>query len=236
MIIFYTKDIANNIAVLVDQEAIHCSKVLRNRVGDEVVFTDGLGYMYNGVIKEIGKKKCEIEIISKEKGAALDYELAIAISPVKNSARFEWFLEKATEIGVTRIIPIICERTQRNKLKYDRLQNIINSAAKQSLKSTFPILEESIKFKDFIEGVNPSEVFLAHLMEDSIYLGSAITPKSCYTLLIGPEGDFTDSEIELCMEKGIIPVTLGGSRLRTETAGVVATQIVNTIHELNILA
>jgi len=234
MIIFYTENIENNIAIFEDQEAVHCSKVLRKRVGDKVVFTDGKGFFYEGIVNEINRKSCSVNISKKEPGNKLPYNLTIAISPTKNISRYEWFLEKAVEIGVSKIVPIITERTQRNKFKQDRLQNIINSASKQSLKATFPDLCEKQNFKDYITSLDPDNTFLAHLMPKSIFLGKAIKSKLNYTILIGPEGDFTKDEIDFCLNKGIKAVTLGSSRLRTETAGVVATQIISTVNELEL--
>jgi 16S rRNA (uracil1498-N3)-methyltransferase len=231
MIIFYSKNITNNVALLIEDEARHCAKVLRKRVGEQVRFTDGLGYFYNGEITNISKNECELSILNKWKGEELNYKLTIAISLVKNQSRFEWFLEKAVEIGVDRIIPIICKRTEKRNIKEKRLENILISASKQSLKAKFPILESPILFNDLIEDNNDS-IFIAHLNDDAVYLGKAIKPKESYTILIGPEGDFTEEELKIAFNNGIKPVTLGTSRLRTETAGIVACQIINTINEL----
>jgi len=232
MIIFFAKEIQGDHAFLIDDEARHCSKVLRKRTGDIIAFTDGKGYFYKGQLLNVSKDKCKIAILEKNKADEKPYKLSIAISPVKNPARFEWFVEKAVEIGVDSIIPLICKRTEKKNIKTSRIQNIIISASKQSLKAKFPALNPPVSFDEFISNVDPQNTFLAHLNEDSVYLGKIEKPEDEIVLLIGPEGDFADEEISKAIDLGIKPVTLGSSRLRTETAGVVACQIINTVYEL----
>ena len=232
MIIFYSSDINDQTAYLKDEEARHCSKVLRKRVGDIIVFTDGIGFFYEGTISTISKTECVVNIIKKWEGTKHDYSLTIAISPTKNQARIEWFLEKVVEIGIDRIVPLICKRTEKKNLKSKRLDNILISASKQSLKAHFPVLDQPTTFEDFIKLYSSSKTYIAHLNKETKYLGSIIQPSHSAIILIGPEGDFTDEELKMAFNNGIFPVTLGSSRLRTETAGVVACQIVNTINEL----
>jgi len=233
MIIFYCTDIADDIAVLRDEEARHCSKVLRRRVGDELRFTDGMGYFYDSKILEITRNECKLLIKEKFEGDSLDYNLTIAVSPVKNMTRFEWFVEKAVEIGVTNIVPLICERTEKRNIKEKRLNNILISASKQSLKANFPLLQSPVFYSDFIESVTGKEAFIAHLNDYSKYLGKVVKPKSEIIVLVGPEGDFTENELNTAFNNGVKPVSLGSSRLRTETAAMVSCQIVNTINEIS---
>ncbi len=232
MIIFYSNEIIDNIAILKEDEARHCSKVLRKRVGDRLRLTDGKGRFYDAEVIGITKDECKLLVKDKWDGDVLDYKLTIGISLVKNISRFEWFVEKAVEIGISRIVPLICERTEKRNIKEKRLSNILISASKQSLKAKFPYLDSPIKFKDFLDSNESKEVYIAHLNDYSEYLGKLIKPKSEIIVLIGPEGDFTKKELEYAFSKGVKPVTLGSSRLRTETAGVVSCQIVNTINEI----
>lgn len=233
MIIFYSNDIQGDTAILKNEEARHCSKVLRKRVGESIVFTDGNGFFYEGTISNISKTECEISVSKKWEGNKHDYSLTVAISPTKNQARIEWFLEKVVEIGINRIVPLICKRTEKKNLKSKRLDNILISASKQSLKAHFPILEEPMSFEEFIKSHSSTKTYIAHLNKETKYLGKIIQSNSSVTVLIGPEGDFTEEELKMAFNNGVIPVTLGRSRLRTETAGVVACQIVNTINELD---
>ena len=170
--------------------------------------------------------------MEKKKVEEKPYKLSIAISPLKNPARFDWFVEKAVEIGIDSITPLICQRTEKKNIKAARINNIIISASKQSLKAKFPVLNSSVSFNEFIENTNPENTFLAHLNKKSVYLGKIDMHENEVVLLIGPEGDFTDEEISIAMQSGIKTVTLGSSRLRTETAGVVACQIINTVYEM----
>lgn len=234
MIIFYSNEIRDDVAILNNEEARHCFKVLRKKTGDKIRFTDGLGWFYDSIITEIDKKECKLKIENRWEVAKRDYNLTIAISPVKNTSRFEWFLEKAVEIGVDRIIPISCKRTEKRNIKETRLNSIIISACKQSLKAKFPILNPMISFEEYIESITESEtVYIAHLNDYSEYLGKVVKPIGNINIIIGPEGDFTEEELKFAFSRGVKPVSLGSSRLRTETAGVVSCQIVNTVNEIN---
>lgn len=234
MILFFTTDIQNNLATLHDEEAHHCTQVLRKRVGDRVTCVDGKGWFYEGEIINIEKKRCTLEIVNQwEDPNRWDFQLHIAIAPTKNIERFEWFLEKATELGIDRITPLLCEHSERKQIRLDRLEKIILSAMKQSLKATLPILHELITFQDFIKSQNTDhQQFIA-------YLGEATNPhlKNVYhsarsaVILIGPEGDFSAKEIQSALNQGFTGVSLGDSRLRTETAGVVACHIIQLMNE-----
>jgi len=159
------------------------------------------------------------------------FRLHMAVAPTKNTARFEWFLEKATEIGVDEITPLICEHSERVQIRIDRLQKIILSAAKQSLKTYLPVLNEPVKFDDFIRLNLTGSRFVAYVEEHQpIHLKTAYQNGDC-TILIGPEGDFSKKEMEAAFKKGFNPVSLGPSRLRTETAAIVACHIINIANE-----
>ena len=159
------------------------------------------------------------------------FRLHLAVAPTKNMARFEWFLEKATEIGVDEITPLVCEHSERVQLRVDRLRKIILSAAKQSLKTYLPVLHEPVKFTDFVSRNNSGARFVAYVEEQQpMHLKAAYQKGDC-TIFIGPEGDFSHKEMELAIKSGIIPVSLGPSRLRTETAALVACHIINMVNE-----
>ncbi|WP_296145702.1 16S rRNA (uracil(1498)-N(3))-methyltransferase [uncultured Flavobacterium sp.] len=206
------------------EESKHIIKVLRKKEGDNLFVTNGLGFLFKTEIILASDSKCQVKIISSEKSEPSKYKLHLAVAPTKMNDRFEWFLEKATELGVTEITPIICDHSERKIIKTDRFDKIILSAMKQSLQYYLPKLNEPIAFKDFIkqqksEGLN----LIAHCEEtDKKSLKSVLKPNQNVTILIGPEGDFSEKEINLALENNYIPVTLGNTRLRTETAAVVA--------------
>jgi len=159
------------------------------------------------------------------------FRLHLAVAPTKNTARFEWFLEKATEIGIDEITPLVCEHSERVQIRIDRLQKIILSAAKQSLKTYLPILHEPMKFDDFISLNHPASRFVAYVEEHQpLHLKTVYQNGDC-VVLIGPEGDFSKKEMELAFQQGFKPVSLGPSRLRTETAAIVACHIINIANE-----
>lgn len=234
MILFYTTDIQHNIAVFHDEEAHHCTQVLRKRVGDHVTFVDGKGKFYEAEIIEITKKACTLQINKQwEDTNHWDYSIHIAIAPTKNIERFEWFLEKGSEIGINTITPLLCEHSERKNIRLDRLEKILVSAMKQSLKATLPILNDLTPFQEFIQSSQAdNQKFIA-------YLGEAANPslKNIYqkqmgaTVLIGPEGDFSAKEIQMALAQGFIGVSLGASRLRTETAGIVACHTLQLMNE-----
>jgi len=213
-------------------ESRHIVKVLRKKEGDILTITNGNAYVFEAKIIVASDKKCLAEIItSVKKEKHWDYYLHIAIAPTKNNDRMEWFLEKATEIGIDEITPIICQNSERKVVKLDRFEKIIQSAVKQSLKFTLPKLNDVQKLNDFLEQKHEGQICIAHCEElEKKTLLNTIKPKEKVTILIGPEGDFSSLEIEKALAKNYIPVSLGESRLRTETAGIVAA---NTISFLN---
>ncbi len=228
MYLFYTKNIEGDLAFLEDEEARHCVQVLRRKPGDAVSFVDGLGTFYEGNIIEVSKKSCVIQINDRKSEPERGFRVHVAIAPTKNNDRFEWFLEKATEIGIDEITPLRCEHAERKRIRLDRLEKILIAAMKQSLKATLPKLNELIDFADFIANAKADQQFIAHLGEEPTpHLQDACQPQRSVLVLIGPEGDFSPAEIELALKSQYASVSLGDSRLRTETAGVVACHIVN---------
>lgn len=232
MQLFYTQNIDGNLAIFEEEEARHI-KVLRKVVGDVLHFVDGKGGMYKGEIIEVHKKQCTLSILEHTPSYnQRKTKLHIAIAPTKNIARLEWFLEKATEIGIDEITPILCDRSERKKIRTDRLGKITLSAMKQSIKSYLPKLNELTHFNDFIKMENEQLKYIAYCNDDAlIHLNKEYSLSENVTIMIGPEGDFSQKEISLALENGYKGVSLGESRLRTETAGIVACHIVNLINE-----
>ena len=232
MILFYTTDIDGNIAHLDAEQARHCVQVLRRKEGDEIKFIDGNGGFYEGIIQETGKKKCVIQILKSEQAfQKRPFHLHIAIAPTKNINRLEWFLEKATEIGIDEITPIICHHSERRKLRTDRLQKILIAAMKQSLKAYLPKLNEPLSFKQFIRLPRTTASKYIAQGAENIALKDNYVAKNDVLLLIGPEGDFSKEELILAFENNFQGINLGKSRLRTETAGIVACHTLNLLNE-----
>lgn len=205
------------------EESKHIIKVLRKKENDILFVTNGLGYLFKTKISLASDSKCTVNVISFEKQEVSKFNLHLAVAPTKMNERYEWFLEKATEIGVQEITPIICEHSERKVIKIDRFQKIIESAMKQSLHYYIPKLNEPITFKDFIKKKIDGQKFIAHCEEtDKKSLKNELKTNSDVTILIGPEGDFSVKEIQLALDNNYNPVSLGNTRLRTETAAVVA--------------
>ena len=234
MNLFYSPNIVEPISTLSEEESKHIIRVLRKTVGDVVFFTDGKGYNYKCIIVDANSKKCVIEITEKTIGKdKRDIILQIAIAPTKNITRYEWFLEKSTEIGIDIITPIICYHSERKEIKVDRLNKVITSAIKQSLKSHHPKLTEKIKFNVLIKAPFDGQKFIAYIDEDvTLELSKAYTSGENALVLIGPEGDFSPEEVTMAKENGFIPVSLGKSRLRTETAGIVACHTISLLNDI----
>ena len=227
MQLFYLENPENEI-ILSSEESKHATKVLRKKEGDILNFTDGKGNFYNAEITMADSRKCRLQIVSSEqKEKQHNYYLHIAIAPTKNIDRFEWFLEKATEIGIDEITPIICEHSERKIIKKERCNRILLSAMKQSLKFYLPKLNEAITLKDFLKQDFEGNKYIAHCEEGNKteLRVENIEPRTL--ILIGPEGDFSTSEIEIALQNQFKAVSLGTSRLRTETAGIVAVHTIN---------
>jgi 16S rRNA (uracil1498-N3)-methyltransferase len=214
--------------MLDEDNSLHIIQVLRMKRGDQLQLTDGLGNLLTTTILDDHKKKCRVQILTVTQQPSRERNVSIAISLLKNASRFEWFLEKATEIGVTSIIPLLCERTERQHFRQDRLQNILVSAMLQSQQAWLPVLRPPTLLAELIENPGQDQLFIAHCLEEqkvSLADSASIASHSArgsQLILIGPEGDFSPKEIELAMQHHFLPVTLGATRLRTETAGIVA--------------
>jgi 16S rRNA (uracil1498-N3)-methyltransferase len=223
MQIFYAPDISGSTYTLDENESKHLIRVLRMTKGSGVRLIDGKGNLYEGIISDPDQKKCTIEITGKVTDfEKRNYKLHIGISPLKNPERFEWFVEKCVEIGIDEITPLICKNTEKPGIKSERVKNLIISAMKQSLKATKTVLNESCYFKDFI-GMNSEAVsMIAHCNGSLIRsrVSDIYSKGRNAIILIGPEGDFTKEEIDSAINSGFIPIHLGTSRLRTETAGI----------------
>lgn len=232
MHVFYTPDINSNNYTLNEEESKHCSKVLRLGVGDVVHLIDGRGGLYKAQINEANKKHVQLLVFEhQQEYGKRNHHLHIAIAPTKNIDRLEWFLEKATEIGIDEITPIICDRSERKIIKEERLEKVITSAVKQSLTAYHPQLNKAISFADFITKNKETEKFIAHCMDGAKpYINQIVNIHQSYLILIGPEGDFTPAELNVALQNGYKPVTLGNTRLRTETAALAACFEVNFIN------
>ena len=225
MYLFYTPQI-ESVNFLSEEESAHCVRVLRYGKGDEILLTDGRGTTYNARIVNPHPKHCEFEILSCEKQEPNHhFHLHIAMAPTKNIERVEWMVEKTTEIGVDEITPLLCRFSERKQLREDRLEKIILSAAKQSLTPYLPILHPLTGFTDFIDQtrVLNAQKYIAHCYKDQkSELRDEIRRGEDCIILIGPEGDFSEQEVEYALSAGYRPVSLGKSRLRTETAAIAA--------------
>lgn len=223
MKLFYTPDIATDNA-LPEDEARHAVKVLRLAEGDEITLMDGKGNFYDAVISLISGKRCEVRIVH-ERPWQKPWQgcLHMAVSPTKNMDRMEWLVEKAVEMGIDRITFLACEHSERKVVKTDRIEKIVVSAAKQSLKGTLPVVEGMVPFTEFIESCTAAHRFIAHCYDTrKRLLRDELVPGEDTVVLIGPEGDFSMAEVEAASAAGFVPVSLGECRLRTETAALMS--------------
>ncbi len=236
MHLFYYPHIEEKIFTLDKTESLHCARVLRLRENDIIYLTDGKGKLCRAQIISPDKKACVTQItkvtnVPRER----EYSLQIAISPTKSIARFEWFLEKATEIGIDSVIPVMCKNSERLIIKEERLKKVIISAMKQSLKSWLPDISPFITFSQLVRESFNGDKFIATGSEPvHNHLGMHCNLGSNTLIVIGPEGDFNQEEMNLALQNNFIPASLGKSRLRTETAGVAACHTVNLINTLNL--
>jgi 16S rRNA (uracil1498-N3)-methyltransferase len=225
---FFAPDLAGATYTLPEDESKHAVRVLRLTAGDEVELLDGRGGRYAAAVADANPKRCQLRITQHETSPPRPYFTHVAVAPTKNLDRMEWFVEKAVEIGVERISFLRCARSERRELKLERLEKIAISALKQSGQAWLPQLDELTDYTQFVAQTEPATTFIAHLEEGertALTQVAAHGPGCC--VLIGPEGDFTPAEINLATDRGIRPVTLGASRLRTETAALAA---VFTVH------
>ena len=231
MNLFYAPDIAQTLS-LPEEESQHCAKVLRMKAGDRIHIIDGVGDLYEAQITEAHPKRTQVEILNVQiEYGRRPFRLHLAVAPTKNIDRFEWFVEKATEIGFDELTPLCCRYSERKVIKPERIEKILVSAAKQSLKAYVPRLNPMTTFKEFINNssslISNSSLFIAHCYDQpKQHLLHACPPASDVVVMVGPEGDFSEEEVELALRNSFRAITLGESRLRTETAGVVACHLV----------
>lgn len=234
MIQFYAPDIAETFS-LPEDEAKHCVRVLRHKIGDVIEVIDGKGKRYHCRITDDNPRRMAVEIVdSVDEPLSWETFITIAVAPTKNMDRMEWLVEKLTEIGINRFVPLLCRHSERKELKIDRLQRIAVSAMKQSLKATLPIIEPITPFNAFVQNDNSEARFIAYC--DStiprLLLAKEYKSSKSVTILIGPEGDFDIEEIKMALECGMKPITLGDNRLRTETAALTACDTIHVLTQL----
>jgi 16S rRNA (uracil1498-N3)-methyltransferase len=232
MNLFYQPLIPEGINHLDAEESKHCVRVLRKTKGDSIHVTDGQGFFYQATITKADAHQCEFDITKKTAEQHRNYSIHIAISPTKNTDRLEWFVEKAVELGVDKITFIECKNTERPYLKLDRLEKVAVSAMKQSLRASTPVLQGLIKITDLLKSSTEKTKLIAYVDPlNNTHLKDFAKAQSSYLILIGPEGDFSSQELNLALEKDFIKVSLGPSRLRTETAGIAACHILNLVNQ-----
>ncbi len=233
MNLFYTPDIEDKFYQLNEIESKHCVRVLRLKEDDQIHLIDGKGNLFTAKIIDAHPKRCTVECIEKQaEFEKLNYKLHIAAAPTKNIERTEWYMEKCTEIGIDEFTPLLCQFSERKVVKIDRLFKVITSAVKQSLKAYHPKLNELTKFKDLVKAPFDGEKYIAHCYEgEKTHLKNLYSANQNALILIGPEGDFSPQEVELARANGFKEITLGTSRLRAETAGVVACNIISLANQ-----
>ena len=235
MQLFYNPDFNLLAPFLPEEEARHCIKVMRLGPGDTVQVTDGKGNVFTTQLSSTDIKKCRLTVTGTQADfGKKPYYIHLAIAPTKNADRTEWLVEKCVELGIDEISFIACEHSERRVFKTDRLEKIAVSAMKQSLKAYMPLIHEVVPFRQFVEKTVDGQKFIAYVDEaitegDRKRLQASAEPNGQYCVLIGPEGDFSPGEINMAIEKGYLPVSLGESRLRTETAGMVACHLLHVI-------
>lgn len=232
MQVFYFSDAQLGLNYMPEEESKHMVKVLRMRQNEAVYVIDGKGNLYEGHISGLHPRQCEIELTKINPAfEQRNYHLHMAISPLKNMDRFEWFVEKAVEIGVDEITPLLCHRTERDRINMERLDRIVESAMKQSLKAYKPGMNALTRFSSFITEPYEGKKLIAHCTTlDKAYILSQLTRRERVLILIGPEGDFTEEEVTLAFNNGFQGIDLGKSRLRTETAGLAACLAVSLVN------
>ena len=231
MHLFYNSHIQGDNFVLEEQESKHAIRVLRLVSGDQVILVDGRGNWYEATIVDDHPKRCSLQILNHTTDyQPLNYGLHMAVAPTKNLDRFEWFLEKATEIGVSEITPLICARSERRQVKMDRLEKILVSAMKQSLKAFKPVLHEPLSMADFLQKDHQGTLGIAHCYPQERRGIQELELSGRYTMMVGPEGDFTEEEESAALAEAYLPFHLGDSRLRTETAAVYITAAISFSH------
>ena len=234
MQLFYNSELDTSIKTFnfSKDESRHIVKVLRKSTGDLLMITNGKGWMFEAEVIIPNHNKCVVSILKSTFETPRPYTIHLAVAPTKMNDRYEWFIEKATEIGVDIITPIICQNSERKIIKTERFEKILQSAMKQSLHCYLPSLAPAIRFSEFIKMPQEGATFIAHCEDgEKLKFKDQIEAKKSITILIGPEGDFSPNEIKLALKHQYIPVSLGASRLRTETAGIVAGHTIQLCNE-----
>ncbi len=235
MHLFYTPDIKETTYTLNEQESKHCIKVLRLNEGDKINLIDGIGNFYLAEITHPHQKKCKVKVVEKtENYSKLHYNLTIAIAPTKNNDRLEWFCEKATEIGIDKIIPFTSYNSERRNIKPEKFEKTIISAIKQSYKAFKPEFTELTKYKLLIQQEFKGKKYIAHCNNaicSFMQLKDVYNKSEDAIILIGPEGDFTPEEVQMAIDNGFVEINLGDYRLRTETAGLVAVMTISLLNQ-----
>jgi len=223
----------NTLLTLPAEESVHIARVLRMKKGDQLKLTDGKGNTAIAAIEEPNPKACSVNIISIESAHQKGFRIHLAVAPTKNAARFEWFLEKATEFGIDEITPVYCDHSERQKLRTERLEKVVIAAMKQSLSSFLPLINQPADLSQLIRSNAGRENCFIAWVDDKPrpHLKDVCLPGKDALVLIGPEGDFSPREIKLALESGFLPVSLGKARLRTETAALASCFIVNLLNE-----
>lgn len=236
MQLFYNKELTENSTSLTfdKTESKHIVRVLRKRIGDLLHITNGKGFLFTGELVNENDKKCEVKIVTiEQKKTNRKHNISIAIAPTKSNDRYEWFLEKATEIGIDTIYPILCENSERRTIKVERLSKVLVTAMKQSLQFKLPVLQELSKFDKLVSTPFDGQKFIAYCEESKgKNLHSLLKNNTDILVLIGPEGGFSPKEVEKALTNNFIPVSLGATRLRTETAGIVAVHTISLINQI----
>ncbi|KWW29846.1 MAG: 16S rRNA (uracil1498-N3)-methyltransferase [bacterium P3] len=233
MQLFFADTLDLDLCTLTPTDSHHCVKVMRMRAGDAVRVTDGRGLLCDGHITIADSNACQVAIDVRHEAYGLrQWRLHIAVAPTKNADRIEWFVEKAVEVGVDTVTLLVCDHSERTTLKMERLEKIVGSAMKQSIKAYRPQLHNAVAMRDFVEAYSRdgSCKLICHCDGDRQTLGGCYTPGRDALVLIGPEGDFSHEEIAAALQAGFVPVTLGESRLRTETAALYATVALNLMN------
>ena len=234
MHLFYqpSVDSPDSVHFLTEDDSRHAVKTLRLGVNEAIFVTDGHGNRHSAVITETNPRRCTFRIVDTRTTPPRPFSIRICVAPTKNTDRIEWFIEKAVEVGVERISFFFGQHSERRVLKPERLEKIAVAAMKQSLQSYLPLLDEAVSFGELLKTIPEQQRFIAHLPagEPPVNLAKRATPAGQYAVLIGPEGDFSDKEIQQAMAAGFQMVTLGPNRLRTETAALTACQFLNFIN------
>ena len=230
---FFSDQIEGQIIHLAEEEARHCSKVLRMQIGDTIQALDGKGNRHTAIIQSISKREVQAQIQETQSTPPPAYQVHLAIAPTKNISRLEWCIEKVCELGITSISPILCQRSERKIIKQERLQKILLAAVKQSQKAFLPTLHPLQSIKEYLQLSQDGNKYICHCAyDDNTHLAKLYRRNSTTHIMIGPEGDFHSKEVELAIQAGFQSAGLGAERLRTETAGVYACSVIHTLREM----